>query len=286
MKLLKYIPVLLAALGLLASCEKHEIEFPMVNVNGESQIQLHYFVPVASNTTNHIYQVDIDDVTIVQPNNAVVINVNNGIPGGSVGLFYTVPNEPTIKLYKGTDRQLVYERKVKLTPGRKQSVFVHDFDADPVVIDCGYNESGFRFDTNIMFETDSTGYVRFYNFLYEKPGEPYQGKLQYQGQYTRTWGDKSKTEWFNVGQPVAFGEATDWAPITVNKVPAQSYGTTRIDYRIIDENGEVLQVMNASNKMVNYTDYWNLQPGRRYQHIFRGCRAATPNCAVSSWGAL
>ncbi|MDE6352674.1 MAG: hypothetical protein K2K88_06020 [Muribaculaceae bacterium] len=271
MKILRYIPLFIAAVATLVSCEKNEIEFPMEHIDAKlSQIQLYYLVPQVANNANSIYKVEIDDQEIVQPNNAAVISVNNFIPSGAVAVYYATDPKITdhrIKMYKGTSRELVYDRTIKLLPG-KQQVVVHDFDKDPVVIDAGYDEDGFSFATKPSFWSDSTGYVRLYNFLYEEKGVPYPGKIQYQGQFTKTWGDKSKTEWFNVGEPVAFGEATSWNAITVNAVPAASYGDTRVDYRIVDENGDVIQVLNASNKMVNYSDYWTLRPGRRYMHLY------------------
>lgn len=285
MKIFKYIAAAAVLLTTLASCEKNTIEFPMEQVNEQAQIQLHYMVPLATATANNIFKVELNDQVLVQPSNAAVISTFNGIPGGQTGLYYAVePGKVRIRLYQGANHTPVYD-KVANVPAGKYNVFVHDFNSDPVVISTGYGPNGFTFPTNTVAGTDSATYVRFYNFMYEEAGKPYVGKLQYQ--YQRTNLDKSKTEWANLGKPVAFGECTDWTKLTCNPVPAASYGDTRFDFRILTENGEELMVTNTSNKEVKYTDYWTERPGRRYQHIFRGIRTSkAPNAGVSQWTAL
>ena len=162
MKILKYIPLFMAAVGVLSSCEKHEIEFPMDNVNSMTQVQIHYFVPTSTATANNIYKIELGDQVYVQPNNASIMSTYNGQPSGSVGLFYTVKeDEPVLRYYLGPDHKLAYDRKVKLIHGRKQNVIVYDFDKDPLVIDTGYGENGFTFDVTPSYYTDSIGYVRF-----------------------------------------------------------------------------------------------------------------------------
>ena len=52
----------------------------------------------------------------------------------------------------------------------------------------------------------------------------------------------------NLGNPVAFGEATERAPILIVKTTHNSSGSCRIDYRILTEDGEVLQVANSGGK--------------------------------------
>lgn len=284
MKILKYIPLALVALGLV-SCEKHEITFPMHNVNDMAQVQLHYFVPMATSTANNIFKVELGDQVIVQPNNAAVISTNNGTPGGAGGRFYTVKDtETTLRYYKGASHELVYDRNIKLIPNRKQNVIVYDFDKDPLIIDTGYGEDGFSFDVTPTYQTDSVGYIRFYNLLYESPGVPYQGKLQYQSRYRSKWLNNDWTEWRNVGKPVGFGECTDWETVSFDRPQGASYGNTNIYYRLLDEDGNELQIMNASGKYVNYSDYWGLYVGRRNQHFLRGYRTDNKiTCAVSQW---
>lgn len=287
MKILKYIPLFIAAVGTLSSCSKHEIEFPMTNVNEMTQVQLHYFVPTTQNQADGIFKIELGDQTYVQ-NNAVIMYTYNGQPSGSVGLFYTVKeNEPVLRYYLGPDLKLAYDRKIKLIPGRKQNVIVYDFDKDPLVIDTGYGSNNITFDVTPTYETDSIGYVRFYNLLYEKPGEPYQGKIQYQARYISKWKNNGYTEWTNVGEPVAFGECTSWAKLCVDKPTGASYGNKTMYYRIVDENGDVIQEMNASGKYIDHTNSAGFYVGRRYQHFLRGFRSdKTIRAGVSVWTQL
>ena len=283
MKITKFIGLCLIAVSAV-SCEKHEIEYMTTpKSNDMAEIQLHYFVPVTATATNNIYKMEIGRQEYVN-NGAAVVSTYNAVPSGSVGRFYTTAaGDVNIKLYKGTDLELVYDKNAKLTSG-KQNVFVYDFDKDPIVFDNGY-----PYETNTTMDTDSTCWVKFYNFLYEKEGEYSTLKLQYQYQYTTKEG--SKSEWKNIGSPIAFGESTGWQPITVIKSIFNSSGYARIDYKIKvqDENGEYtqdLQVWNSNGKYVSYSDYWNGYIGRRYHHILKGMRSAKPISSVSQFTAL
>lgn len=284
MKKLKYLILLLATVLGTASCEKHEIEYMTTPVGeGMAEIQLHYFVPLVAGATNDIYRVEIGDQVYVN-NGAAVISTYNATPAGAVGRFYAVKaGNVNIKLYKGSNKDLVYDKTVTLKEG-KQNVFIYDFDQEPAVFDNGY-----PYETNITENTDEMCWVKFYNFLYEEDGEYCQQKLQYQWQYTDAEGNKS--EWQNVGEPVAFGESTGWQPITVIKEVFNSSGYARIDYKIKvqDENGNYtqdLQLWNASGKYVSYSDYWTGYVGRRYHHIMGGMRSAKPIASVRQFTAL
>lgn len=283
MKITKFIGLCLIAVSTV-SCEEHEIEYMTTPVDKDmAEIQLHYFVPVTAIAANNIYKLEIGGQEYVN-NGAAVVSTYNAVPSGSVGRFYaTASGDVNIKLYKGTDLELVYDKNAKLTSG-KQNVFVYDFNKAPIVFDNGY-----PYETNTTMDTDSTCWVKFYNFLYEKEGEYSTLKLQYQYQYTT--GDGTKSEWLNIGSPVAFGESTGWQPITVIKSVFNSSGYARIDYKIKvqDENGEYtqdLQVWNSNGKYVPYSDYWNGYIGRRYHHVLKGMRSAKPISSVSQFTAL
>lgn len=272
-------------LGMI-SCEKHEIEYMTTPVDkGLAEIQLHYFVPVTAIANNNIYKVAIGNQEYVN-NGAAVISTYNAIPSGSVGRFYAIQaGDVNIKLYKGTDMELVYDKTINLSTG-KQNVFVYDFDEEPIIFDNGY-----PYDTNITTNTDSTCWVKFYNFMYEKEGEYCPLKLQYQYQYTKDPKTGEKSEWINIGNPIGFGETTGWQPIQVIKSIFNSSGYARIDYKIKvqDENGEYtedLQLWNSNGKYVSYSDYWNGYIGRRYHHIIKGMRSAKPIASVSQFTAL
>ena len=300
MKLFKKITLILVVV-FFAACDKHEVEYMATPVSNMAEFQLHNFVPEYVADSNNIYQVEINGQLYANDMNP--LKTYNAIPAGSVGKYFaTNVGATNIKLYKVvyekgkvtyvyengkvTDKlalKLVYDQTYNLTQG-KQNVFIHDYSKPPVVFDNGY-----PYVANVVEEADSTAWVKFYNFLYEKAGIPTTLKLQYQYQYTNA--AKVKSDWLNVGAPVSFGEATGWVPLKVIKTVNNSQGSARLDYRIkvIDaagtDTGE-LQVINTKNAFVNYTDYWTLTIGRRYLHTLSGMRAEKPNAAVRNFTAL
>lgn len=284
MKRFKYIFLFLAITLGMASCEKHEIEYMSTPIGeGMAEVQLHYFVPVTAVAGNNIYKMELGGQEYVN-NGAAVISAYNATPSGSVGRFYSVKaGETNIKLYKGSKLDLVYDKGTTLGVG-KQNVFVYDFNKEPIVFDNGY-----PYETNTTMDTDSTCWVKFYHFMYEKEGEYCPLKLQYQYQYTIS--KEIKSEWINIGEPIGFGETTGWQPIKIKKSIFNSEGYARIDYKIKvqDANGkytEDLQLWNSNSKYVPYADYWNGYIGRRYHHILKGMRSAKPIASVSQFVAL
>ncbi|WP_114792352.1 hypothetical protein U0035_16780 [Niabella yanshanensis] len=289
--LTKLIPHL-AVILLMASCTKHVIELDSVKLpENMAEFQLHYFVPVTAVAANNITKVEVNDIAIVDSTSTLV--TYNAVPSGAVGRFFAAPSgKANIKLYRGASKELVYNQEVNFIAG-KQNIFVHDFNKPPVIISNGY-----PYPKNTTVITDTTAWVKFYNFLYETAGVPTTLKLQYQYQYTYYTKNNNiitsiKSDWLNLGKPVAFGEATGWEPVPVIKHPDReiSAGSERIDYRIkvIGDNNTdlgLLQVRNASGAFVNYADFWNAAIGRVYHHIFSGFRAATPTSAVRTFTAL
>lgn len=280
MKILKYLTYSLALMLLLASCDKHEMKFVDNEVVTDmAEFQLHYFEPIANTAANYIDSVFVNGVLYSSVNGSGQLVPYNGVPGGGIGKFFTVkPGDVNFKFYRKGN--IVYDQNVNLTKG-KQNVIVHDMDLAPIVIDNGYPYQHTSGTPNVAtWNTDSLETVKFVNLLYEDADTPYSGKLQYQWQNPRT------KEWENLGNPVAFGEATERAPILIVKTTFNSSGSCRIDYRILTEDGEVLQVANSGGKMVNYSDYWTGYIGRSYMHFFRGIRTGSPTCAVSQWTSL
>jgi hypothetical protein len=278
MKIIKYLSLVLV-MAVAVSCEKHEIEYLATPIGNVAEFQLHYVVPVTAVAANNITKVEINSQ--LYANNLAPLNTYNAIPSGGVGRFYTVsPGNVNIKMYQGLDMATqVYDQSVALTTG-KQNVFVHDFNQPPVVIDNGY-----PYIRRETVETDSTTWVKFYNFLYETAGVPTTLKLQYQYISHRTG------ELVNIGPPVAFGESTGWVQVLLLKTDIVSAGTRRIDYRIktVDDSGNIigdLQIRNASGVYVNYADFWTGTIGRWVHHIFCGMRAAAPASAVRVFTAL
>lgn len=278
MKIIKYLSLVLV-MAVAVSCEKHEIEYLATPIGNVAEFQLHYVVPVTAVAANNITKVEINGQ--LYANNLAPLNTYSAIPIGGAGRFYTVsPGNVNIKMYQGIDMATqVYDQSVALTTG-KQNVFIHDFNLPPVVIDNGY-----PYIRRETVETDSTTWVKFYNFLYETAGVPTTLKLQYQYISHRTG------QVVNIGPPVAFGETTGWQQVLVIKTDIVSAGAVRVDYRIktVDANGNIigdLQIRNASGVYVNYSDYWTGTIGRWVHHIFCGMRAAAPASAVRVFTAL
>jgi hypothetical protein len=274
----------LVTMTIALSCKKHVIEYESTNISDVAEFQLHYFVPLGAGDTSNIYQVNINDE--LYANKTSPLLTYNAIPSGSVGKFYTTKvGVNNIKLYRGTSLNLVYNQNVTLTKG-KQNVFVYDFNKPPIVFD-----NGFPYQSPTTDSTSKMGWIKFYNFLYESKDVPTAMKLQYQWQYTVDNLNKIKSDWMNLGKPVSFGESTGWEPVTINKTVPLSESTARIDYRIrmIDATGKdagSLVVLNASNKLVDYADFWNASVGRRYHHVLSGIRTQKPTTAVRQFTAL
>lgn len=286
MKIIKYITFSFALAFSITACEKHELLYNTEPVTDDmAEFQLHYFEPIRNVAANYIDSVFVNDVLYSSVDGSGQLLPYNGVPGGATGRFFsTKVGVNNFKFYRGS--QIVYNQDVTLSPG-KQNVFVHNLNQPPIVVDnqFPYWNPSVTNATIESFNTDSIASVMFCNFLYEDAVTPYQGKLQYQ------WKDpRSTTEeiiWHNVGSPVGFGEVTVRETIKIVKTVFNSSGSCRIDYRILDENGNVLKVCNTGGNMIDYSDWWTGYIGRSYMHIFSGIRtASTPNAAVKVWTSL
>lgn len=264
------------------SCSENEIEFNTSTISSDlAEYQLHYTVPVTGTSSNYIYKVEVNDKLV--SNSTAPLSTYSAIPDGSVGRFYTVdPGTVNIKLYKGSALDLVYDKNVTLSSG-KQNIFVYDFNEDPIVFDNGY-----PYTTNLTEDSDSTCWVKFYNFLYETAGVPTTLKLQYQ------YIDPVTNKLVNIGNPVSFAESTGWQPVKIIKEDANynSAGYRKIYFRIkvVEADGSYvsdLQIINTATSVYsNYSDYWNCYIGRRYHHVVGGFRSAAPIAAVKQFAAL
>ena len=280
MKIVKYLSLVLVVI-LLASCKKNEVEYMTTPYANLAEFQLHYMVPVTSVSTNNITKVEINGQLVA--NTKAPLTTYNAIPSGSVGRFYTVaPGSVNIKLYEGTDMAtLVYDKNVTLNTG-KQNIFVHDFTKDPVVFNNGFPYKGI-----LTERTDSSAWIKFYNFLYETAAlGPTALKLQYQYVDFRT------NLPVNIGKPVAFGESTGWELITVVKDNLISSGSRLMTFKIktVDANGNIvgdLSIMGTGGVFSAYTGTATVFIGRRYHHIEAGYRAvASPNSSIRIFTAL
>ncbi len=282
MKIMKYISLVLA-MALTVSCEKHVVDYDATPIGDVAEFQLHYMNPVAAAAPNYIIRVEVNGKMVA--NATAPLNTYNAIPSGAAGRFYKVnPGNVNLKLYlkaklepKGDS--LVYDQSVTMQAG-KQNVFVHDFAQPPVWFDNGY-----PYIKRETVTTDSTAWIRFYNFLYETAGVPTTKLIQYQYVNTRT------SAVVNIGEPVAFGEATDWEQVTVIKAaPLDVSRTVTLKMQEVDADGNVigdLQIMNSSGAYVAYSGTASLTIGRWYHHTMAGFRAVkSPNSSVRILTAL
>jgi len=282
MKIIKYLSLVLAVV-LTASCEKNVIEFDATPISDMAEFQLHYMVPVTATAPFNITRVEVNGQLFA--NVKAPLNTYNVIPN-SVGKFYAVnPGNVNLKMYMTAKLEpkgdsLVYDQSVTLAKG-KQNVFVHAFDQVPVTFD-----NGFPYVARQTVTTDSTAWVKFYNFLYETAGVPTTNKIQYQYLDSRTGAN------VNIGAPVAFGETTGWIPVTVVKSVEVSAGSRIITFKMqeVNASGSVigpLKIMNTSGAFIDYTATATLFIGRRYHHTMAGFRAVkAPNSSVRIFTAL
>jgi hypothetical protein len=277
MKLFKYL-ILILVVAVTASCQKNEIAYDANTISGMAEFQLHFFVPIPTSTTNNITKVLVNGQ--LYSNSKAPLATYNAVPSGAVGRFFNIqPGSVNLKLYQ-KDTVLFYNKNVTLTAG-KQNVFVHDTSKVPVVFSNGYPYEG-----NLTGATDSTCWVKFYNFLYETPGVPTTLKIQYQYIFSRT-GAAADTVRVNIGPPVSFGESTGWQPVKVVKLPTEivAAGSRSIVFKIKTVNGAGntgadLKIIGTTGVYTSYTATNSMVIGRRYHHIEGGFRASTT--AVSS----
>lgn len=285
MKKLQNIFSILLAVLILTSCEKQELGYQADKVGDEAaQFQLFFMAPIAAVATNNINKVELNGQLLA--NETAPLNVSNFIPSGAVSKFYvTQAGNANLKLHQGAVNSLnvVFDQTVNLPAGKHQ-LFVHDFTKPPAIV-----PYPMPFPKVTTEYSGTTAWIRFYNFMYEAAGVPTTLKLQYQWQYTTDNATGAKSDWFNLGSPVSFGEATGWEPVTVNKTVVISSGTARIDYRIrlIGADGSdqgSLKVGTAGT--TDYSDWWNATVGRVYNHVFAGYRTGTPAVGIKQSSAL
>lgn len=287
MKVSKYFAFALVLVALV-SCQKHEIKYNTEKLGDkDAEFQLHYFEPVnRSSTAYYIDSVFVNDILYSSVNGSGQLVTYNGVPGGATGRFFAT-HSGVNKFTFYRKGAVVYESNVTLMKG-KQNIFVYDLTKEPVVIenDFPYKKDFFGTPTAATWDTDSIATVRFYNFMYEKAGEPYPGKLQYQWRNDVKDADGNYV-WHNVGEPVGFGEATSRACLVVHKTTYNSSGSQSIYYRIMKEDGTLLHTTNTSGRDIEYSDYWTAAIGRAYMHIWAGIRTSSnPRAWISNWTSL
>lgn len=310
MKKIKYISIALMASLFMGACEKNEIDYDATPLGEDmAQFRIGHYTPVSKSAENSIYKIELDGKLLT--NNTNILAYYNTSPGGGVGRFFVAkPGQVNLKLYQGTGLKLVFDQDVNLIKG-KQSVIIHDYAASPIIMERDFDLPYPLDPSKATFDTDTIGYVRFINLMYETEGQPTTMKLQYQYQYTLhplytnadkdaglipdgkevgdATGDNTKSPWLNLGRPVGFGESTGYQPVPAKKTTYVSQGAARVDYRIVvtAENGgvpgetvvdDVDWLLKVNGKA--YSDYWNNTPGRYATHHFAGFRSKATAVAV------
>lgn len=275
MKSIKYLMLAVASVFMLASCSDKDVDVdaPWETVNNnQAQVQILFEAPVVNNTSNYIYKIEMAGKTYVN-NGAAMITPYNGAPGGSTGLFYTIPaGKNHVTLWgktqdpsKAKTDSIYFDQDFTVEGGKKYQVFVAETDKAPVLVEVPVIPH--QTTTN----TAEYSCVRFYNFMWETAGVRPDFKLQ-----LRLQNDETK-EYENIGKPIAFGEASEWLIIPVHKTIFNSsgYQTKYIDVVkvLADGTEEPLNYLNASgNEQAKWTDYWTQYIGRGYCWIIRGVR--------------
>ena len=225
--------------------------------------------PKAAITANYIYTVVINGQKYSN-NGSSFLATYNYVPSGGVGLFYVVKAGEVSIQFLNNKNEEVYNQKVTVAEGSRQMVVVYDFAKAPAVVP---TKDPLKFPG--VSATGDKCSVRLYNFLFESEGVPMTDKIQLGIQNTET------KDYEPVGTPIAFGEATDFIPVDIDKEgPGGSgfntAGSQRRDvcfFRIDGQTGEnkgQLQYTNAKGNVGVFTDYWNWAIGRGYLDFARG----------------
>ncbi len=269
MKFLKYISICLLAV-IAASCSKEDIKYPIEDVDpSQAQIQVAYMCPKASIAANYIYTVVINGQKYSNNGSSFLVTYNY-VPSGGVGLFYVVKAGEVSIQFLDKDNKEVYNQKVTVAEGSRQMVVVYDFAKAPAVVP---TKDPLKFPG--VSATGDKCSVRLYNFLFESEGVPMTDKIQLGIQNAET------NDYEPVGTPIAFGEATDFIPVDIDKEgPGGSGFNTSGNqkrylslYRIDGQTGEnkgQIQYTNSNGSVVPYTGSKTWYIGRGYLEFMRG----------------
>ena len=279
MKYFKYIIMSLVLVAAATSCSDRDVEFPWepVDTSTKAFVEIMYMGPVTTAAANNIYKITLND-QVYENNGAAILSTYNGTPGGGTGLFYTVDaGDVNIKMWKSdtSDGAEVYNNKFHVEAGKYYNVVVHLFTLPPTVIERG------ELPVFITSNTVEQSAVKFYNFMFEDENTPSTAKLQLRLQNTET------KVYENVGQPVGFGEATEWLTPSVIKTTYNSAGSQRRDLDVVYADGTPLAYTNSKGgTTAKFTDYWTLSIGRAYMWYLYGTRGTkTMPLAIRQWTA-
>lgn len=283
MKYIKYLLLVFPLAAMLASCDKHDLGYADSDeLKGQAQYQITYVRPVSNTTATRIDSLFMNGKKIAGVGGSGALTVNGTLPGPA--RYFTCPTGANhLVLYnRGT---IVYEQDITLD-AKRQRIFIYDFNQAPIIhteLDeyKPLHKDGARADEE-TFDTDTIMRLRLFNFFFESPTTPYAEKVQYQWSNNYSTSSPYTTgDWHNLGEPIGFGEATDYEEVIIHKKGVggsgfNSAGYQTIRYRCVDANG---------NTIARTTDYWSGYSGRWVTHTLRGCRTGSPSAGYSQLNA-
>lgn len=271
MKAIKYLTLALATLFVATACDDKDVDY-QYDVQDEAntaKYQLFYVVPQTSGAAHNIYKIDVNGTEYVNKN-AALLSVYNAVPSGSANIFYTAkPGTANIKLYQSSKQTQVYDNTCELLPG-EQTVWVYDHTKAPVV----FKETTPPANLSTDNDTITGAAIKVYNFLFATTGVPVDYKVQVM--IMREGGTSTKDEDYEpYGEPIGFGECTEWFVKNVRKTSFNSsgYSTQRFGFRKI-VNGQDMGWVSYTNSANKPTDMRNLTLtayfGRAYRRFIYG----------------
>ena len=273
MKNLKYLALGVVAL-LFASCDDKPVEYNYSD-KGENtaQFKVWYAVPCVSGAANNIYQMDINGVSYVN-NGAAVLSRYNRAPASTLATYTTKPGDFNITLYKSSSLTKCYEQTAKLEAG-ESSVWIYDFTKAPAV----FKEPEAPADLQTENDTIAGCAIRVYNFIRETTDAndnmiPVDYKIQVC--MMRTGGSATNdADYEPYGEPIAFGEATDWFVKKIKKTTFNSSGsaTERFGFRMIlngKDEGWVKYINSSGKETIMRNHTITAYFGRSYRIILTG----------------
>lgn len=227
MKSIKYFTLVILAFVTLSSCSKHKLLLHTEDVpEGSAEFQIFNDLAVrsgeaAANTTMYCVVLGTNDTLAY---GSYPLNARNVIPsGGTTRFFVRKPGVYQLRGWKSYDNAKAgldpdYETTITLTAG-KQMVHIYNWLDDALVMDYDYpfiradrpNSTEFIYFNfiNVFEEGSTTDYAAM---------RPTTKRLQYQMRLNNlNWDGMplGRTEWQDIGEPVAFGEMTGYSPVVI-----------------------------------------------------------------------
>lgn len=316
MKLFKYLAYAIAAAAIFSACDTEDTKFTSIEKvdSNMAKIQITRVVPEgdysAAATDNRFYRLVIDGEDMWGDD--YILWARMGTVPSTGGYYLVTPGTHTIQCYykRSGEYLLAYDSQFTVETGQCCNLFIYDYAKPPVIVDNSEPREYFVYggtqdvtwtdDPNDPYNAARFQSLRFVNLMFEKEGQPCDYKLQYYYQ------NPYDLEWYPVGDPVAFGEYTEWTKIYINIfAPARtgqsgtgssrndtenrtdktlSTGTCIIYYRAkkisasgADEGWITYTFKGEGGEETVYDDYWTATTGVRYFHVMRGCRISSTN---------